>query len=114
MKQLCGRRIAVFAGIGNPAAFRATLTDLAADVAAFTAFADHHAYRAGDIASLATACRQQGVDLAVTTLKDLVKIRSLDLDGIPLVALEIAASFSAGEEPLRAAVLASLAGSRQP
>lgn len=114
LEQLRGRRIAAFAGIGNPAAFRATLTDLAADVAAFTAFADHHAYRAGDIASLAAACRQQGVDLAVTTLKDLVKIRSLDLDGIPLVALEIAASFSAGEEPLRATVLASLAGSRQP
>jgi len=105
LERLRGRRIAAFAGIGNPAAFRATLTDLGADVAAFTPFADHHAYREGDIASLAAACRRHRVDLAVTTLKDLVKIRSNDLDGIPLVALEIAATFSTGEEALRAAVI---------
>ena len=105
LERLRGRRIAAFAGIGNPAAFRATLTDIGADVAAFTPFADHHAYRDGEIASLAQTCRQHGAELAVTTLKDLVKIRSLDLDGIPLVALEIAATFSTGEELLRAAVI---------
>jgi tetraacyldisaccharide 4'-kinase len=105
LERLRGRRITAFAGIGNPAAFRATLVDLNADVAAFTAFADHHAYREADIASLAAGCRRHGVVLAVTTLKDLVKVRRLDLDGVPLVALEIAATFSAGEESLRAAVL---------
>ncbi|MGB8854537.1 MAG: tetraacyldisaccharide 4'-kinase [Pirellulales bacterium] len=105
LERLRGRRIAAFAGIGNPAAFRATLSGLGAEVVAFTAFADHHAYHEGDIASLAAACRQHGVDLAVTTLKDLVKFRSLDLDGIPLVALEIAATFSEGEKLLRAAVI---------
>ncbi len=107
LERLRGRRIAAFAGIGNPAAFRATLADLGADVVAFTAFADHHAYRAADMASLAAGCRQHGVDLAVTTLKDLVKIGSLDLDGPQLVALEIAATFSTGEEALRTTVLAA-------
>jgi tetraacyldisaccharide 4'-kinase len=105
LERLRGRRIAAFAGIGNPAAFRATLAGLGADVVAFSAFADHHAYREADITSLAARCRQHGADLAVTTLKDLVKVRRLDLDGIPLVALEIAATFSTGEEALRAAVL---------
>ena len=105
LSRLHGQRIAAFAGIGNPSAFRATLAGLGAEVAAFTPFADHHAYREYDIASLAQACRQHGADLAVTTLKDLVKVRSLDLDGIPLVALEIAATFSQGEEALRAAIL---------
>lgn len=104
---LRGRRIAAFGGIGNPAAFRSTLAELGSDVATFTAFADHHAYRAGDVDSLAAGCRQHGAELAVTTLKDLVKIQRLDLGGIPLVALEIAATFSTGEEPLRSAVLAA-------
>lgn len=105
LERLRGRRIAAFAGIGNPAAFRATLAGLGAEIAAFTAFADHHAYHEPDLASLAAACRQHGVDLAVTTLKDLVKVRRPALDGIPLVALEVAATFSTGEELLRAAVL---------
>ena len=105
LERLRGRRLTAFAGIGNPAAFRATLADLGAEVATFTPFADHHAYHEADITSLAHLCREHGVDLAVTTLKDLVKVRRLDLDGTPLVALEIAATFSTGEQLLRAAVI---------
>lgn len=101
---LRGCRIAAFAGIGNPAAFRATLAALGAEVAMFVAFADHHAYSTGDLERLADRATAAGATLAVTTLKDLVKIRLPDLAGIPLTALEIAATFSAGGDELVAAV----------
>jgi tetraacyldisaccharide 4'-kinase len=105
LDRLRGRRVASFAGIGNPAAFRGTLADLGATIAAYTPFADHHHYRDADIEALAATARASSADLAVTTLKDLVKVRRLDLGGIPLVALEIAATFSVGGDELAAALL---------
>jgi len=107
LDRLRGCRVAAFAGIGNPAAFRATLTGLGADIAAYTPFADHHAYGDGDLEALAATVRTSGAALAVTTLKDLVKVRRLDLGGIQLVALEIAATFSVGGDELAAAVVAA-------
>lgn len=110
---LRGTRIAAFAGIGNPAAFRATLEQLGAEVVAFRAFPDHHAYSAGDLHTLATWARAAHATLAVTTLKDLVKFRTATLDGIPLVALEIAVEVIAGSAPLES-LLAPIVASAQP
>lgn len=107
LDRIRGRRVAAFAGIGNPAAFRATLAGLGGDIAAYTPFADHHAYRDADLQALADTARASHADLAITTLKDLVKVRRLDLGGIPLMALEIAATFSVGGDELAAAVLAA-------
>ncbi|MDA0254467.1 MAG: tetraacyldisaccharide 4'-kinase [Planctomycetota bacterium] len=87
---LAGRRIAAFCGIGNPAAFRATLIDAGCDVVGFRGFADHHAYNAHDLADLAAWARNAGAEHAVTTLKDLVKIRKPVLGDLPLAAVEIA------------------------
>ena len=100
-----GRRIAAFAAIGNPAAFRTTLESLGADVVWFRALADHHAYGAGDFTALAAGAVAARADLVVTTLKDLVKVRNRDVGGVPLVALEIALVVREGEEDLTAAVL---------
>jgi tetraacyldisaccharide 4'-kinase len=89
LEALAGRRVVAFAGIGNPAAFRGTLAALGAEIAGFTSFPDHHAYSAADLDRLASRT-PAGVGLAVTTLKDLVKIRRPTLGDVPLVALEIA------------------------
>ena len=107
LDRIRGRRVAAFAGIGNPAAFRATLAGLGGDITTYTPFADHHAYRDADLQALADTARASHADLAITTLKDLVKVRRLDLGGIPLMALEIAATFSVGGDELAAAVLAA-------
>lgn len=106
---LAGRRVAAFAGIGNPAAFRGTLAGLGADVAAFTSFPDHHAYPPGDLDRLARRM-PTGVDLVVTTLKDLVKIDSPTLGDVPLVALEIALAPLVGAEAVVAAIDAAAPG----
>ena len=44
LELLRNKPIAAFCGLGNPDAFRRTLTDLGATVVAFRAYPDHHAY----------------------------------------------------------------------
>jgi tetraacyldisaccharide 4'-kinase len=100
-----GRRVVACAAIGNPAAFRATLESLGVDVVGFRTFPDHHAYGAADLAALAACAADARADLVVTTLKDLVKVRHRDLEGVPVVALEIALVVLEGEGELQAAVL---------
>lgn len=95
-----GRRVAAFCGIGNPAAFRRTLERLGAEVVAFRPFPDHHAYSAADVAALGSLAADARADLALTTLKDLVKLPHDMLRDTPLAALEIAIEFLAGEAEL--------------
>ena len=104
---LHGRRVAAFAAIGNPDAFRATLAALGADVVDFQAFADHHAYAHADLATLAARAAAARAELVATTLKDLVKIRRDELDGVPLVAVEIALQLLVGESDLAAKALST-------
>jgi tetraacyldisaccharide 4'-kinase len=90
LERLAGRRIVAFAGIGNPAAFRASLENLGAELSGFRPFPDHHAYTAADLAAIHDRATELRADLVVTTLKDLVKVRTPRLGDIPLFALEIA------------------------
>ena len=85
-------------GIGNPDAFHCSLTPLDANVVAFRPFPDHHAYSNDDVTSLGGWASQQNAELVITTLKDLVKIQQDELDGIPLVAVEIEIDFLVGQE----------------
>jgi tetraacyldisaccharide 4'-kinase len=107
LDSLRGRRVVACAGIGNPAAFRESLQSLGADVAAFRAFPDHHAYSPRDLDELGAWAARERATLLVTTLKDLVKIRRDDLSGIQVAALEIAIEFTAGGDDL-AGLLASV------
>lgn len=107
-------RIAAFAGIGNPAAFRGTLADLGARVVDFRGFPDHHPYTVADLESLAEWASSVDADLVVTTLKDLVKARVTRLGGVPLVAVEIAIEMLSGGEELERLVAAAGAGGACP
>jgi tetraacyldisaccharide 4'-kinase len=97
---LVGRRVAAFAGIGNPSAFRQTLTALGAEVVAFRPYADHHAYSPADRADLAAWARGHGAEGLVTTLKDLVKIPAGVSEELPIQALEIALVVESGATAL--------------
>jgi tetraacyldisaccharide 4'-kinase len=110
LADLRGRRVFAFAGIGNPAAFRAALTGLGADVVGFRPLPDHHAYAAADLDALAAAAAAVAADFAVTTLKDLVKVRRDALGGLPLVAVEIAIAFASGGTELEEAIRTAVAG----
>ena len=112
LNSLRGARIAAFAGIGNPAAFRATLSELGADVVGFRALADHHAYSPADIAALGAWAGGLRADMAITTLKDLVKIGTDRLGKIPLAAVEIAIDMLAGEADLASLVAPMLTRAR--
>ncbi len=98
LEDIRGRRVAAFAAIGNPDAFRATLAALGAEVVTFRAFADHHAYAADDVARLGTAAAR--AEIVITTLKDLVKVQRDDIGGVPLAAVEIALHVRAGDAEL--------------
>lgn len=104
---LAGQRTAAFCGIGNPAAFRLTLTSCGCELAGFRGYADHHAYAPADCDAIAAWARGLAAERIVTTLKDLVKIGRDDLDGIPLAAVEVAIEPLGDPQPLAAALIAA-------
>lgn len=72
-RRLGGERVVAFAGIGRPAKFFETLTEIGVEILARTSFADHHAYSDGDIAALRESAARHGARL-VTTQKDWVRL----------------------------------------
>ncbi len=70
---LAGRPVVAFAGIGRPAKFFASVTELGGDIVGWHAFPDHHVYTLADGGELlAEAARKKAV--LVTTEKDYVKL----------------------------------------
>ena len=109
LSDAAGRKVAAFCGIGNPEGFRRTLGGLGLDLAGFRAFADHHPYTGPDVGDLASWARETGSELALTTQKDLVKLRALRLGPIPLLALRIGLEVMDGLETLTEALSKSIA-----
>jgi tetraacyldisaccharide 4'-kinase len=103
---LRGRRVGAFCGIGNPDAFRATLTSLGADVRDFRSYPDHHPYTRADVDDLrAWAIGLPADAWVVTTQKDWVKLRITDLGGRPLWAVRVGLQFVEGGAEFNVAVL---------
>ena len=95
-----GKKVAIFSGLGNPAAFRRTVEQLGAQVVAEKTFADHHQYTEADFAELSRWVAGLGVDLALTSQKDFVKLPIDHLGGRPLGALRIGLEIITGETEL--------------
>ena len=74
VEQLQGQRVVVFAGLGNPEAVAATVTQLGAEVAALLVFPDHYAYRESDWRRLQRVAVQYAATCLVTTTKDAVRL----------------------------------------
>jgi tetraacyldisaccharide 4'-kinase len=103
------RPVAGFCGIGNPEAFRRTLVDQGAAVVAFRAYPDHHAYTRADVEDLRRWARGQAPGCAaVTTQKDLVKLRLPRLGDRPLWALRVRLHVEAGQDALDDQLLSAL------
>jgi len=105
LKTLEGRRLFGFAGIGNPAPFRGLLEEPPHQLVGFTSFPDHHPYSADDVAKLSQQAATSGADLAVTTLKDLVKLPREGLPNMPLLAVVIGLAFVNDPAPLEQLLL---------
>lgn len=89
LRQVRGRKVMAFAGIGRPAKFFRMLEAHGVDLAAMRGFADHHRYRRGELAAL----RRRAASLRamlVTTEKDYVRLpRAARVDILPItVGLE--------------------------
>jgi tetraacyldisaccharide 4'-kinase len=99
LHSVAGQRVHSFCGIGNPAGFRQTLATLGVSTE-LQVFPDHHHYGPADLQELQSRSRAAGVQLVLTTLKDLVKIPPDGWSGPPLFAVEIGVRFEAAEQLL--------------
>jgi len=93
-------QLAAFCGIGHPQAFWKTLEDLSAEVVWKRSFPDHHRYTSSDVQELTRRVSETGISAVLTTLKDLVKLKTEDLAGRRLWAVDIETRFLDGEDLL--------------
>ena len=73
VRQLRGRKVLAFCGIGRPEKFYHSLHNIGAEVVETQSFPDHYLYRPTDLTSLHKRANQKGLDL-VTTEKDRVRL----------------------------------------
>jgi len=80
--------IAAFCGIGNPESFFKHLQQNGRQTVFQKTFPDHHNYTQSDIDRLTEGAKQAGARSLITTAKDAVKIKKLQLS-VPFYSLEI-------------------------
>lgn len=96
VSEIVGKRWLGFCGIGNPASFAETLQQAGATLAAFESFPDHHHYTSADLTRLERLATESGSDGLLTTQKDLVKVQTSKLGGLPLWGLVIGTTIVRG------------------
>lgn len=94
-----------FSAIGNPAAFEASLSSNGFQVCNSIRFRDHHTFDRADLASIAAAARACGADSLICTHKDLVKIATNRIEGLPVFALQIGVELFRGGDAIEQSVL---------
>ncbi len=92
-----GKSAVVFSGIGNPQGFEDCVCSLGIKIAKAFRFADHHDYTRADIDGIIKAARQMNLDAIITTEKDAVKIRELQIRGAVVLVLDIKLSITKNE-----------------
>lgn len=89
LKDLVGKRIICFSGIGNPITFRWLLEQLGAKVVKEFVFEDHHTYTREDEAKIELAVKEMANDCVITTEKDIVKISDRAIKKLDLHLLRV-------------------------
>jgi tetraacyldisaccharide 4'-kinase len=85
---LKGKKILALSGIANPHSFSTLLRKCGAEIVSEAIFPDHHFYRAKDLSSIKE--KTKGIDWIVTTEKDMLKLRTLGINHLPIRSLRIA------------------------
>jgi tetraacyldisaccharide 4'-kinase len=90
-----GRKIGItaFCGLGNPENFFRQISNAFAETERFDpllrkAFPDHHKYTQRDIDALESTAKDNGISAMLTTAKDAVKLKGLDIT-VPCFVVEI-------------------------
>lgn len=82
-----GKKALALSGIANPEYFSFLLRKCGMEIVSEAIFPDHHRFSNKDLASIEK--RSKEVDWIVTTEKDMVKLKNLNIDFLPLRALRI-------------------------
>jgi tetraacyldisaccharide 4'-kinase len=84
---LRGKKILALSGIANPDSFSSLLRRCEIEIVGEAVFPDHHSYGPKDLSSIDE--KSKGVDWIVTTEKDMLKLRKLGIDHLPIRSLRI-------------------------
>lgn len=79
LKDLSGKRVVAFCGLGNPDSFRKSLIDLNVDLKDFIVFRDHHRFTHHDLKRIEKTAERFKADWIIATEKDIIKIKNFDL-----------------------------------
>jgi tetraacyldisaccharide 4'-kinase len=92
---LRGEKVCVISAIGNPAAFEQTVSDLGATIIGSRRLPDHDPYSPQTVEDLRQWIQSMGSEIkrVICTHKDLVKLRTDRLGGVPLAAITIELQF---------------------
>jgi len=75
LKDLAGKRVVAFSGIGNPKSFEDVLAQARMTIAHHCIFSDHHWYSDKDITALTSGRDKWKADLLITTEKDSARLQ---------------------------------------
>lgn len=87
LNSLKGRKILALSGIANPVYFSSMLRKCGAEIVGEAIFPDHHPYTPKDLSSVEEKSKR--ADCIVTTEKDMVKLKKLDILQLPIRALRV-------------------------
>ncbi|MEW6375455.1 MAG: tetraacyldisaccharide 4'-kinase [Thermodesulfobacteriota bacterium] len=87
LHSLKGKKVLALSGIADPGYFSSLLRKCEMEIVREVIFPDHHLYTAKDLTSIRGKVKE--VDRVVTTEKDMVKLKNLSIDHLPLRALRI-------------------------
>ncbi len=90
-----GKKLFGFCALGSPESFRKTVESTGAELTGFKGFRDHYRYRSGDMLKIKQEAEKSGAEWIVTTEKDIIKTRDIDLQkNILIIEIE----FSVAED----------------
>ena len=104
VEDLRSARVAIASGIGNPTALRSAVEAVGATVTGALFRPDHHAWDGRDVADLEHIVH--GAEALITTDKDWVKLRALDLSrlGCPILRPRVELAITHGLDDLLACI----------
>lgn len=89
LARLKGSKVFGFCALGNPGSFVSTIVSSGAVLSGIKTFRDHYKYLQADLEKIRIDAEKSGAEWIVTTEKDMMKIRDLDLpENIIIIRIE--------------------------
>lgn len=103
-KEIEFKKVCLLSGIADPEYFSFLVKEQKANISMRYDFPDHYAYKQRDIDIINRKCKQQNVETIITTAKDYIKIKELDVSDIEdrLFIMNIGVDIVSGKENLDA------------